>query len=310
MGRRGVDWLLIVVLTGVWAGLFVRGIGEGLRTQRGFIDVRVSSARAGDYPIVQDGPASDPAFEPRDRVIAVDGKDLRDARQLDSCDLATRGARELEVAAGHSIGGLDLGRFRQLQRRDARPALHRLACEASDLFAAAAPFNSPGPMVACAPPNAVPILITHSRTDTWVPYDGGHLYGCPECTVPPVRDQFEAWRNRDSCTGSSPDVTEHPGETSVCELYTNCADGAQVGLCSVDSAYEHPTCIDTFPPPWDHLPCSLWDGHVSYWPYVLDGFNTQQRVWDFLSSFPPPPAPPVPVFPYGPSASKLPRGER
>lgn len=94
MGRRGIDWLLIVVLTGVWAGLFVRGIGEGLRTQRGFIDVRVSSARAGDYPTVQDGPVSDPAFEPRDRVIAVDGTDLRDASQLDFYDLATRGARE------------------------------------------------------------------------------------------------------------------------------------------------------------------------------------------------------------------------
>ena len=173
---------------------------------------------------------------------------------------------------------------------------HRLACEASDLFAAAAPFNSPGPLVACAPSRAIPILMTHSRTDTWVPYAGGLLGGCPQCgAFPGVVSQFEAWRDRNSCTGSSPDVTENPGTSSVCELYTNCGDGVQVGLCSVDSTFTHPTCVGTFPPPADYLPCSLWDHHVSYAPYVLDGFSPQQRVWDFLSSFALPVPEPAPT---------------
>lgn len=162
---------------------------------------------------------------------------------------------------------------------------HRLACQASDLFAAAAPFNSPGLLVACAPSRAIPILLTHSRVDTWVPYAGGLLGGCPECgAFPGVVSQFKAWRNRNSCIGSSPDVTENPGTSSVCELYSNCGDAAQVGLCSVDSAFTHPTCEGTFPP-GGSLPCSLWGGHVSYAPFVLDGFSPQQRAWDFLSGF-------------------------
>jgi polyhydroxybutyrate depolymerase len=111
---------------------------------------------------------------------------------------------------------------------------HRLACQAADLFAAAAPFNSPGPRVACAPSRAIPILLTHSRPDTWVPYDGGYLGGCPTCgPIPSAREQLEAWRQRNGCTGASPDVTEHPGTTSVCELYSTCNDGVQAGLCSV-----------------------------------------------------------------------------
>jgi polyhydroxybutyrate depolymerase len=189
---------------------------------------------------------------------------------------------------------------------------NRLACQASDLFAAAAPFNSPGPLVPCAPSRPIPILVTHSRTDTWVPYAGGFLGGCPECgPIPGAVAQREAWRARNSCTGSSPDVTEHPGTSSVCELYTNCAGGTQAGLCSVDSAFTHPTCVGNFPPPFQSLPCSLWDGHVSYAPYVLDGFSTQQRVWDFLSSFTLPGTPAdVPVFPYGSPASTPPRARQ
>ena len=173
---------------------------------------------------------------------------------------------------------------------------HRLACQASDLFAAAAPFNSPGPLLACAPSRPIPILLTHSRPDTWVPYDGGYLGGCPTCgPIPSAGEQLEAWRDRNSCTGPSPDVTEHPGTSSVCELYTNCGDGTQAGLCSVNSDFTHPTCVGMFPPPFESLPCSLWDGHVSYAPYVLDGFSPQQRVWDFLSSFALPVPEPAPT---------------
>jgi polyhydroxybutyrate depolymerase len=185
---------------------------------------------------------------------------------------------------------------------------NRLACEAADVFAAAAPVNGPGALVPCTPSRAIPILLTHSRVDTWVPYDGPHLWGCPGCVFPGARAQFETWRDRNSCTGSSPDVTENPGTTSVCERYTTCGDGIEVGLCSVDSAFTHPTCVGTMPPPGS-LPCSLWDGHVSYAPYVLDGFSPQQRIWNFLKSFALGPPTGVPVFPYGPSLEK-PRSKR
>jgi len=141
--------------------------------------------------------------------------------------------------------------------------------------------------------------MTHSRTDTWVLYDGGPLGGCPQCgNTTPLVDQLQAWHKRDGCTGSSPDVTENPGTSSVCVLYSSCRAGTQVGLCSVDSAYTHPTCTTTIP--GTSLPCSLWNGHVCYAPFVLDGFSPQQRAWDFMSGFTLG-ALTIPVFPYLPA---------
>jgi hypothetical protein len=52
-----------------------------------------------------------------------------------------------------------------------------------------------------------------------------------------------------------------------------CTAGVEVGLCSVDT---------------DPL---IFSGHRPYQSYVLDGLNTQQRAWDFLSGFTLPAAP-------------------
>jgi polyhydroxybutyrate depolymerase len=145
---------------------------------------------------------------------------------------------------------------------------HRLACEAPDLFAAAASFSWPVPLVSCAPSRPIPLLETHSHDDTKIPYDGGHIDLDPNKPIlPGSREGFEEWRVRDGCTGSSPDVTENPGATSVCERYTTCNGGAEVGLCSV------------------HTDPTVLQGHYTYYPLALDGFNTQQWAWDFLSRF-------------------------
>ncbi len=155
---------------------------------------------------------------------------------------------------------------------------HRLACEASDLFAAVATFAWPGPPVACAPDRAIPILMIHGRQDAIVPYAGGNLNLNPALPIiPSAPVEFEAWRTRNACSGSPPDVLEVPGGTSVCKKYTTCAAGVEVGLCSVDTAYLN------------------GNGHFPYWPHITDGFNTQQRAWDFLSSFSLP-AQPVPAL--------------
>ena len=62
---------------------------------------------------------------------------------------------------------------------------HRLACDAADLFAAAAEFSWPEPLVACAPARAIPILMTHSLDDAYVPYLGGHIQTTPTCLSSP-----------------------------------------------------------------------------------------------------------------------------
>ena len=101
--RKLLDWLLIVALTGSWAVLCVRGIGEGLRTQRGYIGVVVLSAHQDDYPRVLTGSG---AILAGDRLLSVDDQDLRGASSLGFHDLATRSARaRLRTRAGRARGG-------------------------------------------------------------------------------------------------------------------------------------------------------------------------------------------------------------
>lgn len=96
MTRRTVDWVLIAVLMGSWAVLFARGVGEGLRTQRGSLDMSVSAASATDpYPIVKARRAvQPPGLLPGDELTQVEGESLRGFSALGFYDRATRIARE------------------------------------------------------------------------------------------------------------------------------------------------------------------------------------------------------------------------
>jgi polyhydroxybutyrate depolymerase len=150
-------------------------------------------------------------------------------------------------ATGHSNGGM---------------LTHRLACEAADLFAAAASFSYSSPFVPCAPSRLISIFMVHSRTDLIVPYAGGPLAGT---IIPSAPQGFEDWRTRNRCTGSEPNATEIHGDTSECGFYTTCADGVEVGLCSVNANL------------------GFISGHMPYFLWITDGFNSEARVWEFLS---------------------------
>lgn len=89
--RRGLDWALIVALTGVLAVLGARMLGEGLRTQRGFFQPRVLGGRAGEYPTLHG--SAPPEFETGDQLLALDGQDLRGTTALHVYDRFTRLAR-------------------------------------------------------------------------------------------------------------------------------------------------------------------------------------------------------------------------
>jgi len=91
--RRAADWALIVALAGSFALLFVRGVGDGLRNQRGQIRVGVSSAAGPDaYPTIIW--TYWPELAPGDEIAAVDGTDVRGSPAIRVYDLATRAARE------------------------------------------------------------------------------------------------------------------------------------------------------------------------------------------------------------------------
>ncbi len=136
-----------------------------------------------------------------------------------------------------------------------------LACEAADLFAAAAPMAFPLPywiLSECRPVRAIPVLAVMGLTDVLVTYDRG-----PFPTAPAT---FAYWRDVNGCTGTAPDRTVTSGQ-SRCETYTRCANGTQAGLCSVVALA---------------IPGSAASGHILY---LNDDFVLATVAWDFLSQF-------------------------
>lgn len=137
---------------------------------------------------------------------------------------------------------------------------HRLACDAADVFAAAAPMAFPLadiPATGCQPSRSVPVLTVLGLTDMLVRYDG--VLGSAAGT-------FTYWREVNGCGGGAPDVVDVRGR-SRCEYDTGCANGAQVGLCSVTA---------------EAFPGTRFDGHILY---LNDDYVLAQVAWDFMSQF-------------------------
>lgn len=145
----------------------------------------------------------------------------------------------------------------------------RLACEAADLFAAAAPMAFPisiSPTTKCVPSRPIPVLTFMGLTDTIVPYGGG--------TFPSAATTLTHWRTTDQCGADVPEVHDVSG-ASYCDVDLTCAAGTQVGLCSITS---------TSGPPYA--------GHILY---INPDFNLSVVAWSFLSQFTLPS--PIPALP-------------
>ncbi len=104
---------------------------------------------------------------------------------------------------------------------------HKVACDAADLFAAAASVSGELVMAAadCNPSRPVPMMMFHGTSDMRVPYEGvGDLLGS--------RESFGIWRDKNGCTGE-PEVTFSNGSVS-CETYKACKAGVEVTLCTIE----------------------------------------------------------------------------
>jgi polyhydroxybutyrate depolymerase len=102
----------------------------------------------------------------------------------------------------------------------------QLACDASSLFAAAAPVSGlrhPSPCPATRP---VPILAFHGTADPVDPYDGhGQAYWTYS-----VQQAASAWASQDGC---APSPSTQRGNGFTLTTYAGCANGAAVALYSV-----------------------------------------------------------------------------
>ena len=136
-----------------------------------------------------------------------------------------------------------------------------LACEAADVFAAAAPMAFPIPFLQlpqCRPSRAIPVLTFMGLVDVLVPYNGGP-FGSAATT-------FAYWRDLDGCRASQPDLVTTQGN-SRCETFTHCARHGEAGLCSITA--------QTFGG-------SSFDGHILYFN---DDLNLAEVAWTFLQRF-------------------------
>lgn len=161
-------------------------------------------------------------------------------------------------------GNVDAGRIYVTGLSNGGAMSHRLACEAADVFAGAAPLAFPTPYTnfaaQCTPSQEIPVLLTMGLTDVVIPYAGGVFGGAVS--------SFEMWRSKNSCGSGTPEYHFEQG-TASCDVDTSCAGGASVGLCSVTGI--------NFAPPLDGV-----NGHVLY--ANTEGVNLPEKIWEFFET--------------------------
>lgn len=135
---------------------------------------------------------------------------------------------------------------------------YRLACEASDLFAGAAPVAGALGVGDCSPDRPIPLMAYHGTVDSRVDYSDGEA-------------SFHAFAVLSGCTGD-PVRTMH--ETSYCDVYEDCDGGVQVGLCTLDGM-DH--CWPGGPTP--RFICETVIGDYS------EDINANVHMWEFFQQF-------------------------
>jgi len=166
------------------------------------------------------------------------------------------------VAAIEAEASVDVARVYVTGLSNGGAMTHRLACEAADLFAAAAPISFPTPYVDfatdCQPSRPIPVLTSMGLTDVLVPYEGGAFASAAQ--------SFESWRSKTSC-GLEP-LEEHVDiGGSYCDSDTSCAGGGPIALCSIRGS--------AFAPPLD-----VYSGHILY--VNDDAIVMADLVWRFF----------------------------
>lgn len=120
-------------------------------------------------------------------------------------------------ATGHGNGGM---------------FVHRLACEASDLFAAVASVSGAIATSTCTPTDPIAVLEIHGTADGCHPMQGGKGKGLDAVnTKRSVKETMEEWRVREKCSEKTRTVRKIGPLT--CRTFDKCQPLADVMLCEV-----------------------------------------------------------------------------
>jgi polyhydroxybutyrate depolymerase len=106
--------------------------------------------------------------------------------------------------------------------------VHRVACDAPDLFAAIAPASGGLMVQDCKSRRPTPALLIQGRADPRIPWDGGIFEGNFR---PAARDVLANLASRAQC--SKEETVENRGLVQ-CVTRKGCASGAEVTLCGLD----------------------------------------------------------------------------
>jgi polyhydroxybutyrate depolymerase len=115
-----------------------------------------------------------------------------------------------------------------------------LACQAADLFAAAAPaaFDMLAENVgSCLPARAITVIAFRGTADPRVPYAGGAsslVPGMPVTFLGAV-GSFQAWAQIDHCAGAASSA-----DANGCAHYSGCQDSVEVILCTKQGGTDDP----------------------------------------------------------------------
>ena len=145
---------------------------------------------------------------------------------------------------------------------------NRLACEASDLFAAFVVLAGTivrGTEALCSPSRPVPILIFRGLNDNLLPHGGGQVedpdFGVVDAMS--AAEVFEFWRTTNGC-GIERDI-EELGTGTSCATARSCERGVQTTTCDIVGV----TRPGTIP-------------HIIY--FNTDELNLGRIAWDFFKS--------------------------
>jgi polyhydroxybutyrate depolymerase len=128
---------------------------------------------------------------------------------------------------------------------------HLLACRAADVFAAVAPVSMSNSTTPCEPARGISVTMFRGTADELVPYDS------PDSKFLSAQADFDAWKERNACSGSADTSRDK------CKTLSGCKDGSEVTLCTIPT-----TTAD-----------SPWAGHLLYAPAIREGVNIPDFVW-------------------------------
>lgn len=168
--------------------------------------------------------------------------------------------RDRVYAVGHSNGGI--------------MAL-RLACEASDVFAAVGVQSAVLGVERCAPDRPVSLMQIHGTADTNVPMTGGVGSGLAGVDFDPPRQASRTFAEIDGCRKRPVSRTDAANADLSLRRWTSCRQGSSVAFLTVQSAGH------------------AWMGHAAASPYAEQlvgppymGLDSTRALWSFLAAHP------------------------